>query len=441
MTRRQVLAALRRRIVPLASEGLSRDEMRRELHRVLMRANVSASVAAALLDEVQAELSFVAARTASASVRQLSSHLVQPFAPALARLAPGLQQRFERDVLPLVARGATVADVQNALRRTVRLAEHQTRTLAETSVAGVGRAGSLLTAEALGPDTRYRYAGPPGERHFCSDLTRRSASGETWTLEQIRAMSNGQGLPVEFYAGGYRCRHRWVVAFDAPAGAKTAPSAARGPSGTPVSAALAGPSSGKTAKALARTLRAIDSVHGDGALPSIPVERSQSKKYLGAYMYSARGDDARSIRLASDLHPHMTLAHEIGHFIDHKGLPGAGFSTQTGRSELDAWRSAVQSSKAFDELTERYIDAVAGEPGAPSVRFMKYAMGEDELFARSYAQYVAVRSGDPEMLAELAASRTGKWAALQWDDEDFAPVAEAFDDLFRTQGWITQTTD
>ncbi|MCA0270225.1 MAG: hypothetical protein LCH53_13560 [Bacteroidetes bacterium] len=448
MTPSQILKALRRRLVPLAARGLTQAEMRRELAYTVRRFKLSEKVTSALMERVEGELSYVATRTVGADTRRAAVELVRPFAGPVSRLDGALLRQFERRVLPLVEKGARVSDVEARIRKAVGVTEVSAKTLAITVVAGADRAGSLLAAQEAGV-THFRYAGPPGERHFCSDLTRRSADGETWTLEQIRAMVNGHGLPVEFYCGGWRCRHRWVTAVNVPileeprkVGSSqatpdhsvTTPSSK--PSGTPVSVALSGPKSGKTAEALARTLQAIDGVHGDGALPLIEVRRSRSKDYLGAYFPNGTG-----IRLASDLHPHMTLAHEIGHFIDHKGLPGKDLSSRSGDDVLDRWRKAVHASAAYGILTKRYDDAVAGLPGASSVRYTTYIKSDVECFARSYAQYIAVRSGDPQMLAEIATMRTGKWAARQWEDDDFVPIAEAFDDLFHTQGWITKTTD
>lgn len=209
MTPSQILKSLRRRIVPLAARGLSAAEMRRELTYTLRRFKLSEKVTSALLERVEGELSYVAPRTAAPDTRRAAVEIVRPFAGPVSRLDGALLQQFERRVLPLVEKGARVADVEARIRRAVGATEVSAKTLASTVVAGADRAGSLLAAQEAGV-THYRYAGPPGERHFCSHLYARSAAGEAWTLEQIRAMSNGQGLPVEFYCGGYRCRHRWV---------------------------------------------------------------------------------------------------------------------------------------------------------------------------------------------------------------------------------------
>ena len=42
-------------------------------------------------------------------------------------------------------------------------------------------------------------------RAFC-----RSCAGGTYTLKQIENMSNGQGLDVKIYAGGWNCIHSWL---------------------------------------------------------------------------------------------------------------------------------------------------------------------------------------------------------------------------------------
>jgi len=47
-----------------------------------------------------------------------------------------------------------------------------------------------------------------GARPFC-----RERVGKVYSIEEIRAMDNGQGLAVEYFCGGWNCRHRWVAVF------------------------------------------------------------------------------------------------------------------------------------------------------------------------------------------------------------------------------------
>ena len=52
---------------------------------------------------------------------------------------------------------------------------------------------------------RFLYIGPDDKitRPFCRELV-----GGIFTLAELRAMDNGQDLPVEVFRGGYNCRHR-----------------------------------------------------------------------------------------------------------------------------------------------------------------------------------------------------------------------------------------
>jgi hypothetical protein len=73
-------------------------------------------------------------------------------------------------------------------------------------------------------------------------------------------------------------------------------------------------------------------------------------------------------------------------------------------------------------------------------RHTDYLLKPEELWARSYAQYIAERSADSDMLAALDLLRppalTGQLYSSQWETTDFAPVAAAIDTLFKGLGWI-----
>jgi hypothetical protein len=61
-----------------------------------------------------------------------------------------------------------------------------------------------------------------------------------------------------------------------------------------------------------------------------------------------------------------------------------------------------------------------------------------ELWARSYSQYIATRSGDPDLLKGIDMQRDpGRlYKDFHWSDEDFAPIAAAIDAMFKKLGWI-----
>jgi hypothetical protein len=212
----------------------------------------------------------------------------------------------------------------------------------------------------------------------------------------------------------------------------TAPDGMR-PLGTPIGSALtlvAGPD----LRPLSEAIATVDRVHGDGPLPTISVVR-RPLLAAEAYYHSLRLDIVIGTNAGQ---PALSLLHELGHALDHWGLGRQGdFATSTGHANLADWRRAVEGTRAWLDLRalrSRY-------PQARAQTILVYLLRYDELWARSYAQYVATRSGDPTLLAELDTrrrQRAGSRVHLprQWDDIDFAPVADAIDDLFRRLGWI-----
>ena len=65
-----------------------------------------------------------------------------------------------------------------------------------------------------------------------------------------------------------------------------------------------------------------------------------------------------------------------------------------------------------------------------------------EMFARAYAQWVALKSGDRRMLdqldARLADEDNLRIVLSQWPAAEFLPIARALDTLFERQGWVTE---
>ena len=136
-----------------------------------------------------------------------------------------------------------------------------------------------------------------------------------------------------------------------------------------------------------------------------------------------------------------TLLHEFGHAIDYDQLMGAGagrglpWSSQAAyRSGVsERWAEAIANSRAIRELRESTMQFV--EPAR-----YNYFMDDTEVFARAFAQYVAEKHGSSAMREAVQGVFSQTEAAygvrLQWDADDFAPIARAFDDLFRELGWM-----
>jgi hypothetical protein len=258
------------------------------------------------------------------------------------------------------------------------------------------------------------------------------------------------------------------------------------PTGTPVSSRIrveAGYQ--KVVAALAE----IDKVHGDGPLPIIPagaVERRFARKALAYYMHDAYSGTAvalgfgRKILKAS---PHIGVFHEVGHFLDHKGVTGGGrlfatadrtmISDLPTRKAFDDLMTAIKQSESIQTLAkwhQAHLPGTGLSPGDGIVPkgvhrgMVSYLLKSNEAFARAYAQYIATKSTNPAVKNELrrfqaqAAVATKPVPATmryngksfgesdadtweypwQWTDTDFKPIEAAFDTLMDRLGWRKQ---
>jgi|GEM_PF-1252806 len=213
-----------------------------------------------------------------------------------------------------------------------------------------------------------------------------------------------------------------------------------GPSGAPVSKAInLTKVKDKNVKNQADLiLGEIDKVHGDGQLPDLPVSVSTAKGRYGAFWH--RGSRAEKITISkTGDHQALTMAHEIGHFLDHSAanVPWASaMATGENRAIIDA----AKQTDWVKNIWARYA-AVNNRSAADAYvimidrNYVNYLMGSREIYARAYAQYIATKSQNPVLLDQLKVLQSAKFSS-QWSDEDFKPIARAFDELFKQKGWI-----
>ena len=197
------------------------------------------------------------------------------------------------------------------------------------------------------------------------------------------------------------------------------------PQGSPVSAAIR-----SVAKAYAepvqRAMKAINSVHGTGTLPKIPIRAGNARDYHGLFVADTRGPVA--IRLTGGDHAALTVIYEIGHLIDFAALPGEGFSSQRPQGGLKRVMKQIRKSPE--------IQALQAIPGLDA----DYLLEAPELFSRAYAQYIVSKSGDPLLALQLANIRLTSMAEgreySQWTYEHFIPIQAAFDRYFKELKWL-----
>ena len=208
------------------------------------------------------------------------------------------------------------------------------------------------------------------------------------------------------------------------------------PQGKPVADGISNKAANSAIRnAAQRVMDAIARVHGDGDLPRIPLQSGLCGKANGEYIRTIYGN-ATGINIKnSGAHPHMTVAHEIGHFLDHKGIAphrsAQGMcSQQRGvNADMDALVDALRGSRSAREIQGK-------KPSEMRESFKEYALRDRELFARAYAQYIATNGGDEKMKAELKLEQNSDSWYLQWSDTDFAPINTAMAKLFKGKQWI-----
>lgn len=178
-------------------------------------------------------------------------------------------------------------------------------------------------------------------------------------------------------------------------------------------------------KALAKEAAdTIALVHGDGKLPDLTVRFGTGSG--GHY-------NGREIKVGKTAGSQLCQAvHEIGHFLDHHGLAGSGYTSNIAAGDLQETLDAIRTSAAYISLR----DDAAYKANAD---YRTYQLKRVELWARAYTQFIAEESGHLGMQAELQKRRDGKtgyWKDSQWTPSDFAPIRAAIRKLFVKLNWM-----
>jgi hypothetical protein len=204
-------------------------------------------------------------------------------------------------------------------------------------------------------------------------------------------------------------------------------------------------------KPLTDALAAIDAVHKDGQLPKIPIKRlALSRGMHGRFLHVIGGRPLEIAVHPASRYAALTAVHEIGHFLDYAGLGDAGGFCSVSGNLLGGWRSAVRNSDAVQRLGRlwRFTANKAQEAQADGdmvkykveQKYIEYLLQPEELWARSYAQFIAVRSAHPALREQMDRLRDRParrlYYGMQWDDEDFLPIMAQIEAVFRQIGWM-----
>jgi hypothetical protein len=202
---------------------------------------------------------------------------------------------------------------------------------------------------------------------------------------------------------------------------------------SPVSGAIKTKVRGNLGSQVKAALGAIDKVHDDGILPTIPLE-SYRGNHLG--VFKSRGIGLReAVGISVNPKgpwPALNAVHETGHFLDLSGIgvPGT-FATEAGHAGMSNVIAAARKSKAFATLEKRLVES----GNLDEQDHVRYLMSKKELWARAYAQFVAERSEAPILTRQLKLAVDAE-PGRQWDTDDFKAVAEAIEGMFKKLGWL-----
>lgn len=104
----------------------------------------------------------------------------------------------------------TQPDYEQLAETTEAKLSRYVKTELRTEIAAFHASAQVIAADRVGVK-KFLYYGNliDDSRPFC-----REHVNKVFTLEQLRRLNNGQGLPVVPYLGGYNCRHRLVAVPD-----------------------------------------------------------------------------------------------------------------------------------------------------------------------------------------------------------------------------------
>lgn len=204
---------------------------------------------------------------------------------------------------------------------------------------------------------------------------------------------------------------------------------------------------GPARTAVTHAVGAIDSVHKVPGLGRLPVRSDPDlpADVAGGFQSLADRLTGRHTPLQIGLNPSFsrhtehTFVHETGHWLDLTAIGPEGYEAselaQLGDGPLVAWWRTVRRTPQVEKLEQ--AKTTAQLRGMREVaRVLDYLTSPQELWARSYAQWVTVRSGDTLLLDQLNRLDQASVTPHRWPDGEFGPVADAIDELASTLGWI-----
>ncbi|MEO6610736.1 MAG: hypothetical protein ABIT05_01345 [Chitinophagaceae bacterium] len=228
-----------------------------------------------------------------------------------------------------------------------------------------------------------------------------------------------------------------------------APSAGPTPGASKISSQFTNISS-SVRKSVSSGLNTIDSVHGDGELDNIPFQPLGSKfNNTGIQASFEMNPNMTPFRIGiktNGAHQELSLAHEMGHFLDLQAIGEKGvFNSLQKGSPVSKVINAAEGTDKIKGLRRILEDGMFEQDGVSTplsfrlLRHLEYLLDPKEIWARSYAQFIAKRSGSKAMkeglesMLEMQKTLPHKY---QWVGSDFDAIEKAIEEMMVDLGWI-----
>jgi hypothetical protein len=193
--------------------------------------------------------------------------------------------------------------------------------------------------------------------------------------------------------------------------------------------------------------KAIARVHEWPDVPPIEFLSEASMAEHGKFIWNPSTGQAQEIRIrpAGD-HAELTATLELGHWLDYQALGKPGDFASRSDPILAQWRRAVEGSETVTRLenfkaagTVPYRDSFGRTQHMRISAYVTYLLEPEELFSRSYAQWIAKESNDSRILSQITAATESSHPAgiipRYWGPSDFGPISGALESVTIKAGW------
>lgn len=181
---------------------------------------------------------------------------------------------------------------------------------------------------------------------------------------------------------------------------------------------------------------AFAGVHRVAPHDPVPIHVVKDRVYSGRLFIHGGTGEAESIAISRYRNDQMevSFAHELGHLVEKVLMPGAnrGQRTWAFDSLMAPWLDRVRDSPTYGDLVRRRDGGTVGERAVA-----QKLLPEAELWARSYAQYMALRCGNEVLAGQIPLFCGPPYPyPLQWRREEFEPIGLEIDLIFSKIGWV-----